>query len=169
MRGDVSAAGEAVDEVIRGPGAGDLHLAVAHHDAGGSEFVLVALHVLAIDEMGNVENHLAGLGEAAAYFLIQGCKEAMHLEADGASAGLTFALAGCRFTQIGEIAATYFVWRYLSKFTAAAVVYEDLEVHFGFAAEFFDVAEELTLVGPDGFAEAFVVVEDGSKAERKDG
>jgi len=152
VRGEMSAAGEAVDEMIRRPGAGELHLAVAHHSAGGGELVLIALHVLAVDQVGDVEDHLAGLSEAAANFFIEGNEEAMHLEADGAGAGLAFALAGCRFAEIGEIATTHFVWRDLGKFTAAAVVDEDLEVHLGFAAKFIDVAEELTLVGPDGFA-----------------
>jgi hypothetical protein len=158
-----------MDEMIRGPGAGDLHLAVAHHHAGGGEFVLVALDMLVIDQVGDVENHFSGLSEAAAYFFIQRCKEAVHLEADGAGSGLALALAGCRFSEVGEIATAYLVWRELGKLTAAAVVDEDLEVHLGFAAEFIDVAEELALVGPDGFAEAFVVVEDGAEPEGKDG
>jgi hypothetical protein len=42
-------------------------------------------------------------------------------------------------------------------------------VHLGFAAQLVDVTEELTLVGPDGFAEAIVVVEDGAEAEGKHG
>ena len=156
-------------KMIRRPRAGELHLAVAHHRAGGGELILVALHVFAIDQMGDIENHLAGFGESAAYFFIEWHEEPMHLEADGAGAGLAFALAGCRFAKIGEIAAAHLVWRELGKFAGAAIVDEDLEVHLGFAAEFIDVAEELTLVGPDGFAKAFVVIEDGAEAERKDG
>ena len=42
-------------------------------------------------------------------------------------------------------------------------------MHLSFAAEFFDVAEELALVGPDGFTEAFVVVEDRTESEGKYG
>jgi hypothetical protein len=93
----------------------------------------------------------------------------MHLEAYGAGASLAFALAGCRFTEISEIAAANLVWLELGQLAAATVVDEDLEVHLSFAAEFVDVAEELTLVGPDGFAEAFVVVEDSTKTEGKNG
>ena len=110
LRRDVGATGQAVHEMIRRPRAGELHLAVAHHGAGGGELVLIALHVFALDQVGDIENHLAGLGQAAAHFFIQGCKEAMHLEAYGAGAGLTFALAGCRFAEIGEIAAAHLVW-----------------------------------------------------------
>ena len=171
MRRDMRSAGEAVYEMIRGPGAGNLHLAVAHHGAGSGEFVLVTLHVLAIDQVSDVEDHFAGFGEAAAYFFIEGHEEPVHLKADGTGAGLTFALPGCRFAEIGQVTAAHFVGRKLSDqfASAAAVVDENLEVHLGFAAQFIDVAEELSLVGPDGFAEAFVVVEDGAKAERKNG
>ena len=52
---------------------------------------------------------------------------------------------------------------------AAAVVDEDLQVHLGLAAQLVDVALELALVGANGLAQALVVVEDGSKAERQDG
>ncbi len=155
--------------MIRRPRAGELHLAVTHHGAGGGELVLIALDILAVDQVSDVENHFASFSEAAADFLIQGCEETMHLEADGAGARLAFALTGCRFAKVGKVTATHFVCRKLGEFAAAAVVYEDLEVHLGFAAEFIDVSEELTLVRPDGFAEAFVVVEDGTESERKDG
>jgi hypothetical protein len=124
--------------------------------------------MFAINEVGDVENHLTGLGESAAYFFIQRCKEAVHLEADGPGAGLAFALTGCCLAKVGEIASADLVGGELGKFTAAAIVDEDLEVHFGFAAEFIDIAEELSLVGPDGLAEAFVVVEDSAESEGKD-
>jgi len=142
----MSAASEAVHEVIGRPGAGELHLTVAHHGTGGGELVLVALHVLAVDEVGDIENHLAGFGEAAAYFFVQRGEQAVHLEADGAGAGLAFALAGCRFTKVSEVATADLVLRKLCDLAAAAVVDKDLEVHFGFAAEFIDIAEELALV-----------------------
>ena len=71
----------------------------------------------------------------------------MHLEADGTSPGLALALAGSGLAKIGEVLAAHLLWIEVGEFaTATAVVNEDLEVHFGFAAEFIDVAEELTLV-----------------------
>jgi hypothetical protein len=119
--------------------------------------------------VGDIENHLASLGEAAAYFFIEGHEEAVHLEADGAGAGLTFALAGCRFAEIGEIASADLVGGVLSQLAGAAIVDEDLEVHLGFSTKFVNVAEELTLVGPDGLAKAFVIVEHGAESEGKNG
>jgi hypothetical protein len=132
------------------------------------ELVLIALDALALDEVRDVEDHLAGFGEATADFFIEGHEEAMHLEADGAGTGLTLALAGSGLAKIGEVLATDLLWVEVGEFASAtAVIYENLEMHLGFAAEFFDVIEELSLVGPDGFAEAFVVAEDGTESERK--
>jgi hypothetical protein len=163
-------AGEAMDEVIGRPGAGYLHLAILHHRAGGLEFVLVTLDALSLDEVGDIEDHLAGFGEAAADFFIERHEEAMHLEADGAGPGLALALAGCGLAEVGEVLATDLLRVEIGEFTSAtAVIDEDLEVHLGLAVEFFDVVEELSLVRPDGLAKAFVVVEDGAKSEGKDG
>jgi hypothetical protein len=120
--------------------------------------------------VGDVEDHLAGFGEAAADFFIEGDEEAVHLEADGAGPGLALALAGGGLAEIREVFATYLLGIEVGELASAtAIIDEDLEMHFGFAAEFFDIAEELSLVGPDGFAEAFVVVKDGTESEGKDG
>jgi len=92
----------------------------------------------------------------------------MHLEADGAGPGLALALAGSGLAEVGEVLATDLLRIEVGEFASAtAVVDEDLEVHLGFAVEFFDVIEELTLVGPDGFSEAFVVAEDSAESEGK--
>ncbi len=160
---------EPVYEMIGRPGPGHLHLAILHHCAGCGELVLIALHVLAIDQVGDIENHFASLGEAAADFFIKRGKQPMHLEGHRTGSGLAFALACGRLAQIGKISAPNLVGRELSNLSNAAVVYKDLEVHLGFAAKFVDVAKELALIGSDGFAEAIVVVENGAESERKDG
>ena len=49
------------------------------------------------------------------------------------------------------------------------VVDEDLEVHFGLAAQTLDVGHEVALVGTDGAAEGVVIVKGGAEAERKNG
>ncbi len=51
------------DEVVGRPGAGNLHLALADRSAGCSELVLVAFDVFAVDQVGDIQHHLAALGE----------------------------------------------------------------------------------------------------------
>lgn len=134
------------------------------------ELVLIALDTFPLDEVGDVEDHLAGFGEAAADFFIKRDEEAMHLEADGAGAGLSLTLAGSRLAEVGEVFSANPLGREVRELSSAgAIVDEYLEVHFGFAAEFIDIAEELALVGPDGLSEAFVVVEDCAESEGKYG
>ena len=166
----MGAAGEAVDEVVRGPGAGDLHLALAHHGAGGREFVLVALDKFAVDQVGDIQHHPAAICEAAAYLFVERHEQAMHLETDGACTRLALPCPGRVLAQVGQIlAANTFGGDLLLELLAAAVVNKDFEVHLGLAAELIDVAEELALVGADGLAQALVVVEDGSEAEGQHG
>jgi hypothetical protein len=144
-----------VDEVVGRPGAGDLHLALAHDGAGGGELVLVALHIFAVDQVGDIEHHLAAFGEAAAYLFIQRHEQAVHLEADGAGAGLALAGAGGVLAQVAQVLAAYaFGGQMLFERVGAAVVDEDLQVHLRFAAQLVDVALELALVGADGLAQA---------------
>ncbi len=101
----VRAAGKPVHKVVWRPGTGELHEAIAHHGAGGCELVLVALNVLAVNQVRNVERHFAVFSKAAAYFFVEGHEEAVHLEADGARAGLALAGAGCILAQIAQILA----------------------------------------------------------------
>jgi hypothetical protein len=93
----------------------------------------------------------------------------MHLEANGSCASLALTGAGRILAEIGQVTATHaFGWELALDFLAATVIDKDLEMHFGFAAELVNVAEELALVGADGFAKAFVVAKDGSKPKGKD-
>ncbi len=166
----VRAPGEPVHKVVWRPGSGQLHEAFAHHGAGGRKLVLVALNVLAVNEVRNVEHHFAVFSEAAAYFFVEGHEEAVHLEADGARTGLALAGAGCVLAKIAQILAANALDRQMAlDFLGAAIVDENLQMHLGLAAEFVDVAEELALIGTDGFAEDFVVVEDSPESEGKYG
>src|ERR1700722_6574511 len=162
--------GEAMNEVVGRPGAGNLHLAFAHDRAGRSEFVLIALHVFAVDQVGDIEHHFAALGKAAAHFFIQRHEEPVHLEADGAGTGLAFTGAGGVLAQVAQVLPAYALGRLkLLKRVGATIVDKDLEVHLRFAAQLVDVSLELALVGADGLAEALIVVEHGAEAEGKHG
>jgi len=164
----VYAARQPVDKVIRGPRTGKLHLALAHGRAGSGELVLIALHALALDEVCNIEHHFAVVQQAAAHFLIERCEEPVHLETDGSGVGLALAGAGGTFAQVGEVTPACVVAPEMAvDFTAGAIVNKDFQVHFGFAAKLLNVGKKLALVGPNGFAQAFVVVEYSAEPERK--
>lgn len=152
--------------MIGRPWTRELHVALAHSGACGCEFVLIALDALAVDEVCDIQDHLAVVHQPATYLFVERQKQSMHLETDGAGASLALAGAGSVFAQVAEIFAADTVGAEMAvNLAAGAVIHEDLEVHFGFAAQLFNVAEELPLVGADGFAQAFVVVEHGAKTE----
>jgi len=157
-------------EVIGRPRAGNLHLAIAQGGAGGGELVLVALHALAIDQVGNIQDHLPALGEPAADFLIQRIEEPVHLETDGPRACLALSLPHRILSQAGQVLAAHSLGRHvLGEFVRTAVVHKNLEVHLGLAAQLIDVHQELALVGANRLAEAFIIGEDGSETEGKNG
>jgi len=164
------AAREAVHKVIGWPWAGNLHLAAWHHGTGGGELVLITLYIFPVDKVRNIQHHLAAFREAAAYFFIERQKQAMHLKADGACAGLALTSASRIFPQVGQIFPTNpFRGQMLVERVGATIIDKDLEVHFSLAAQSVNVAEELPLVRPNGFAEGFVVVENSSESEWEDG
>jgi len=84
----VRCAGETVHKMVRRPGAGELHLALPHHGAGSCELALIAFDILPVDQMSDIQHHLAAFGQPAAYLFIQRQEEPAHLEADRAGSGL---------------------------------------------------------------------------------
>ena len=84
----------AVNEVIWRPGSGELHAAVFQLDRGCGVAVLVAFDALVVDEVGDVEEHLAGAVALAGDFLVEGREHAVHGDRDGSGSGLAFALLG---------------------------------------------------------------------------
>ena len=74
MRGSVRrsmhSTSQPMNEVIRRPRSGELHLALFHHDAGGRELVLIALYALAINEVRYVQEHFSALSHPAAYLFV---------------------------------------------------------------------------------------------------
>ncbi len=170
VRSCVTSASEPMDEVIRRPGAGDLHLALFHGRCGSGELVLVTLNALAIDQMGDVEDHLAVFCQAAGDLFIEGTEETAHLEADGTATGLALALTGGVLAQVGKVFAAYTFSRKVGNDrSGTAVVNKDLDMHLGFAAKLINIRLKLALIGADGFTEKFVGIKDGAKSERKDG
>ena len=102
---------QALNEVVRGPRAGELHLAFLECFAGADELVHVALDALGLDEVGDIEQHLAVVHGATGDLFILGREEALHLDRDGTTFGLALALPGSSFPQVGEIFLANIVFR----------------------------------------------------------
>jgi len=129
---------------------------------------VIALDAFTVDEVGDVEDHLSAFREPATDLFIERHEKPVHLETDGAGAGLAFAGAGGVLAEIGEVLASNSLGgSVVLHLLAATVVDEDLEVHLGLAAEFVYIANKLALVGADGLAEHVVIFEYGSKSEGK--
>jgi hypothetical protein len=165
MRGCVSASRKPVNEVIRRPGARELHLALAHHGAGSCVFILVPLNAFAINQMGDIEHHLAAFREPAAHFFVKRGEHAVHLEADSPGSGLALSLTGGVLAKIREILlANPFQRQMLVQF-AAAVIDHDFQVHLSLTVQTFEITLELALIGADGFTQPFVILKNSSKTE----
>ena len=166
-------AGQPVDEVIRRPGSGELHLAVFHQLAGAGVLVLVALDALVFDEVGDIEQHLAGFRAPAGNFLSEGQNMRCIWTVDGAGPGLALALPGAAFSR--RLVEVFLADRSHAdgagngNLIAAAVVDHDLEVHLGLSTEAVDVGEELALIGTDRAAEGVIIRKNGAEAEGKNG
>jgi len=125
-------------------------VALPHRRAGGSELVVVALHALALDKMGDVQHHSAVIHQPATDFFIQRDEEPVHLEAYSARPRLAFACARGILAQTGEIFASNAVGEQMViDFAARAIVHKNLQVHLSLAAQLFDVGEKLALVRAD--------------------
>jgi hypothetical protein len=96
----------AVHEVVRGPWAGELHAAIFELKRGRGVLILIPLHCLVVDQVGDVEKHLAGVHALTGDLLSQGQKHAMHLDGEGAGLGLALALTAGTLTQAGQILLT---------------------------------------------------------------
>jgi len=92
----------------------------------------------------------------------------MHLETDRPRTRLALTLPHGILSQAGQIFAAHTLGgKVLYDLAGTTIVHEDLQVHFGLAAQLVDIAQKLALVGADGFSQTLIVVEDRSKPERQ--
>ena len=81
--------------------------------------VLVFLNFFVINEVGNVDEHSAGVNLAAANVLVKWSKNLVDLNGKSAGLGLAFTLADGLFTQFAQVFATYGIWQlnFFQRFT----------------------------------------------------
>ena len=138
----------AVHEVIRRPGTGELHLTFFHLLHRGCVLVLIALHRLVVDQVSDIEEHLAGIHSPAGDLFGERKEHAMHLDRKRPRLGLTLTLAAGALAKAGQI---LLADGHIAKRVAGAcVINEDLKVHLSFATKTFYIGQEMALVGTDG-------------------
>lgn len=74
------------------PGTGELHVAILQCRLCRRVLILIAFDGFVVDEVGNVEQHLTGIGALAGNLRGKRQEHALHLEGEGACFGLAFAL-----------------------------------------------------------------------------
>ena len=93
----------AVDEVIRRPRARELHTAIFEFERSRRVFVLVALHGLVVDKVGDIEQHLASIHALAGDLFSEREEHTMHLDRESTRLRLPFALAAGALAKAGQI------------------------------------------------------------------
>ena len=126
--------------------------------------------MLALDQVRDIENHFAALGQPAAYLFVKRKEEPVHLEAHGPRPCLTLTSARGVLSQAAQIfTADAFGRLLVFQSVGTAILDHDLEVHFGLAAQLLEVPHELALVRPDRLAQALIVVENRAEPEGQHG
>ena len=158
-------------EVIRGPRAAYSHFAVLKLLGGRRVTVLVFFDALGVDQMGDVDQHALRRDLLAADFLLERVEELVYLNGKGPGLSLAFALAGGLDPELGEVVATDGVWQLNVDHSLAqgTVAHDELDVHFGLAAELGHAQTEGAPVDPDGLAEGVIALENGPEFKRKYG
>ncbi len=91
--------------MIRRPGTGHDHLAILELLGGRAVAVLIFFDRLGVDQVSDIEQHSVGVDPLATDFFLEGVKELMHLNREGAGFGLALALARRLLAQLGKILA----------------------------------------------------------------
>jgi len=159
----------AVHEMIWRPRPGKLHPALLHHLQRRGIFVLVPLNGLVVDQVGDIQQHLARVCPLAGNFLLQRGKHTVHLYRERTRPGLALTLAAGAFPQPGQIFLAHAVRHSTVKLARTGVIHQYLQVHLSLAVEPFQIGQEVALVGADGPAQSFIICKYGVEAEGKNG
>src|SRR5579863_3750300 len=158
-------------EVIRRPRTANGHFAVLQLLGCRGVAILVLLHALGVDQMGDVDQHPFWCDLLAADFFLQRIEKLMHLDRQSAGLGLALTLAGRFHPELRQIVAPDRVRQFHVDhgFPQGAVANDQLDVHFGFAAKLGHALPERPPVDPDGLAKSVIAVKDSPEFEWKNG
>ena len=90
-------------EVVRRPGPGKLHATLLQFLRRRRVLVLIALYRAVVDEVCDVEQHLAALHAFAGDLLGQGQKHTVHLDRERTRLALALTLPGGRLSKAGQV------------------------------------------------------------------
>src|ERR1700694_648091 len=157
----------AMHEVVWRPGPGKLHPALLQLLRGRRVFVLVAFDRLVVDQVRDVQQHLARLHPLAGNLLRQREEHTMHLDGQGTRLGLALPLPAGSLPQAGQVLLPN---RHITgRVAGARIVHQHLQVHLCLAAQTLDIGQEVTLVGSDRTAQRVIILKRGTKTKRKYG
>lgn len=157
-------------EMVRGPGTADCNLAVLELLSSGVIAVLVLFHALAVDQVGDVDQHAFRSNLLAADFFFQRVKKLVDLHGQGACLGLAFTLAGGLYPEFREVVASDRIREFHIDhgFAEGTVADDQLDVHFRLAPKPGNALAEGAPVDPDGLTKGVVVLENGAELEGQD-
>src|SRR6185437_11981335 len=151
----------AVHKVVWRPRSGELHPALLQVQTRRGVLILITLYRLVIDEMGDIQKHLAGVHPLAGNLFGNGKEHAMHLDRESTCLGLALPLAAGALPQTGEVLLSD---RHVAgRVAGTGVVDENLEMHLSLATKTLNISLEMTLIGSDGAAERIVILKGGAK------
>ena len=110
------------------------------------KFILIALDLLAVDKVGDVQQHLSALSQSATHFFVERKEGAVHLECHCARTGLTLPLPAGGFTQLTQVFTANCRQGVMPVQIASAIFHVNFDVHFGLAMQLFNVAHKLPLI-----------------------
>lgn len=124
-------------EVIWRPGAADYQLAVFKLLGRRRIAVLVLLHGLGLDQVGDVDQHAVRRDPLATDLFLQRIEKFVDLDGESASLGLAFPLARCLLAQLDQVLSTDRI-RELDinhGLSEGAITHHELKVHLRLALE----------------------------------
>lgn len=128
---------------------------------------MIALHRLVINQMGDVQKHLARVHTLARDLFGDRKEHAMHLDGECTGLGLALPLAAGALAQARKI---LLADRHVaSRIARAGVVNKNLQMHLSLAAKPLDIGLEVALIGTDGATKRVVILKGGAKTEWQDG
>ena len=89
--------------MIRRPGAADHQLTIFQLAGSGAVAGLILFYLLVVHQVGDIDQHAAGVDFLTAHFFFQRAKKLVHLHRNGARFCLALAVADSFLAQLGEV------------------------------------------------------------------